>query len=161
MGLQPQPRTPARTKLVYLYGEGTTEKQCLLHSTAAAGVGWWRRKPGEQAAAFRGSLFALASAVRSLRCVVWCRGQCGVVWYGVVWWVLAMVLLRRIGSGPECMNLVQAATMLSCVRSLALLGLHVAHPPPSVRLFVSGRSFVASRKSKSFKLVRSLVGCMG
>lgn len=39
--------------------------------------------------------------------VMWC----GLVWCGVVW-CAAIVLLRRTGPGPECMNLVQAAMML-------------------------------------------------
>lgn len=141
-------------KLVYLYWGWRSGALYTVQQRLAWGGG--ARKPLGQATA-SAAASALASALRSLRIVVWCRGQCGVVWYGVVW-CAAIVLLRRIGRGPECMNLVQAAMLLYCV---CFLGLHVAHPPPSVRLFVSGWSFVASRKSKSFKLVRSLVGCMG
>lgn len=88
---------------------------------------------------------------------MWSRmGWCGVVCHGV--------FLLQDWAHPACMNFVQAATMLCSVCSfypLALQALHVAHPPPSVRLLVSGRALVASREAKSFELVRSLVGCMG
>lgn len=104
---------------------------------------------------------ALASAVRSLRYVVWCRGQCGVVWYGVVW-CAAMVLLRRIGSGPEVHEpCASGHDALLGVRSLALLVCMSLIRPPSVRLFVSGRSFVASRKSKKFRTGEILGGMHG
>lgn len=39
--------------------------------------------------------------------------------------------------------------------------LHVAHPPPSVRLFVSERPFVASRKSEKFQTGEILGGMHG
>lgn len=60
---------------------------------------------------------------------------------------------------PKCMNFVQAATMLYCLYPLALCVL-LTRPHPFVCSYPGGRSLrVVSQKS--FKLVRSLVGCMG
>lgn len=124
-------------------------------------MGWWRRKAGEQAAAFRGSLCpCLCGAKPAMRGVVSWAMWCGLVWCGVVCCdgLAAQDWVRT----KRCMNLVQAATMLCWVCSLALLVCMSLTRPPSVRLFVSGRSFVASRKlKKKFRTGEILGGMHG
>lgn len=113
---------------------------------------------------------ALASALRSLRStkparrgvvplVMWC----GLVWCGVVW-CAAIVLLRRIGPGPDRVHEPCAGghdALAALLRVSCCVCMSLTRPHPFVCSYPDGRWSIASRKSKSFELVRSLVGCMG
>lgn len=61
-----------KTRVDYLDGDCEADVS-TQQTTVAVDVGWWCRRPAEQAAAFA-AVSARASALEACGCVVWCRG---------------------------------------------------------------------------------------
>lgn len=147
---------PGQDKLVYLHG-GLRSGAALytVQQREAWGGGANQLGKRQPSAAASCPCLCAAKPTKYEACEAWCGAVGDVVWSGMVWcgvvWCAAIVLLRRIGPGPECMNLVQAAMMLWQLRCACPAAFACRSPAP-IRSFVRIRTVVRPLRVGSRKV---------